>query len=155
MRTLKDFKLSSKILIGLFVPMVLVCIILGTYMIDRIKTDSLMRIEEKGQTISNLLAKISVIPIITHDYWALEEYVTELLKDKEIVYAVTYSKSEKPLTTTSEKPSRIVPGEIEIFTIPVFHNDNVVGEVEVGISTKRFREELQRDIIFLTFITFV
>ena len=148
MKTLRNLKFSAKILLALFIPLFLVCTTLGIYMLQRITADFNTNIDEKGHTVSKLLAKLSVIPIITYDYWVLEDYIHEVLTDKEIVYAVVLDRRKKPLTTASVRPATIDPAVSRIFTAPVYHNDKEVGMVEVCISTTRFREGLVHDLAF-------
>ncbi len=153
MRNPRNFSFTTKILLGIFIPLLLVCFTLGTYMIGRIKDDSLQRLDEKGTTINKLLTKISVIPIITHDHWALEEYIREVLKDNEVIYAVVFNKRGKVITSTSTKPEFPVALNNKIYTAPIIHNDKEVGRVEIGLSIEHYKEELRRDVIFFIIIT--
>ncbi|MHB8810184.1 MAG: ATP-binding protein [Desulfobulbaceae bacterium] len=148
MKSLRDLKFATKILLGIFVPLFLACTTLGMYMIDRMTVDFNAHIDEKGHTVTKLLAKISVIPIITYDYWVLEDYIREVMTDKEIVYAVIFDTRKKPITSASVKPFKIDTKENRIYTAPVYHNNKEVGEVEVGISKKRFQEILFHDLSF-------
>ena len=149
MKGVRDLKFSSKVLLALFIPLFMVCMTLGMYMIHRMTIEFDAHIDEKGHSITKLLAKFSVIPIITHDYWALEDYISEVMSDKEIVYAVIRDKKNKALTSATFKQPDINNGKNKIYTTSVYHNNKIVGEVEVRISTTRFKEILTQNLLFL------
>lgn len=149
----QTFKFSTRILIGILIPIFITCISLGSYMIVKLNSDALKRINGKGHTINKLLAKISVIPIITHDYWSLEEYIQEVLTDDEIIYAVILNKKNKALTTTSAKPQDFDSKLNKTYSTPIFYNKMVLGKIEIGISTKSYRSERQKSIAFFLLIT--
>lgn len=147
MKKMNDLKFSSKVLLGLFIPLLMVCTTLGFYMIDRMTADFNAHIDEKGHTVTKLLAKFSVIPIITYDYWALEDYIDEVMKDKEIVYAVVRNAQKKSLTSSESMPG-LDKTKNRLYRASVYHNNKIVGEVEVHIQTTRFKEILVHNLLF-------
>ncbi|MEW5803382.1 MAG: response regulator [bacterium] len=154
-KTTKNVKFSVKILLSIYIPLLLVCLILGRYLVVRIRDDSLKSLSEKGNTINKLLAKISTIPILTYDYWSLEEYIKEVLRDKEITYAIIFDNNDNHITHFSSRPDDIDSGKIKIYRTPVIHNERIIGKVEIGISTIRYQKEITKDIAFIAIIVFI
>ncbi|MBW2467184.1 MAG: HAMP domain-containing protein, partial [Deltaproteobacteria bacterium] len=148
MKNLRDLKFASKVMLGLFIPLFIFCITLGIYMLNRITADFNTKIDEKGHTVTKLLAKFSAITIITYDHWTLEEYISEVMKDKEIVFAVIKDKKNKPLTSTVFRENDTRTDKPKIYITPVYHNNKVVGEVEVHIATAHFKATLIHDLLF-------
>ncbi len=151
----KNIKFAKKIFLAVFVPLTLICIILCVYVLIRIENDSLKRIDEKGNALKNILAKISVTPLMIHDYWSLEDYIIEVVRDKEIVFAVINDHNHNPITNTSKKPVQLKDSNVEIYHADINNNAMILGNVEIGISTDRYKDELRRDIVFFIIVVVV
>ncbi|MEW6218854.1 MAG: response regulator [Thermodesulfobacteriota bacterium] len=142
-------RFTNKILVCIVTPVLLVCALLGSYFLYRIDTDSRRRIEEKAVSVNRLLARISAVPILTYDYWSLEEYVHDILQDQEIVYAVILDREGHPLTRSSGRPADLDPASVKVYRSQILHNDHPIGRVETGISTRRYKGEIRHDLVFL------
>ena len=145
-------KFSTKILVLIFASLVLISIVLGGYMIFRIEEDSVKRLDEKGLIVNKLLSKISAIPILTRDYWSLEEYIKEVLKDSEIVYVVIFDDEDHPITHTSIVPGIIDLSNVKTYEAVISHNERDVGRVELGISLTNYKKQIKHDILFVVYI---
>ncbi|MBI5741350.1 MAG: response regulator [Nitrospirae bacterium] len=152
---IKNSRFATKILLGIFIPLIAVCFVLGSHMIVEIHGDSLKRLDEKGNTITRLLAKISAVHIITYDYWSLEDYIKEVLADREVVYAVILDRNNRPVTHSGARSENIDHSGIEVYTMGIVHNNTDIGKVEIGISTARYREEITQDLVLFTLIVTV
>ena len=61
--------------------------------------------DSKGNSLANLLEKISAPYIINYDFPALEGFVQEAIKDPDVAFAVFHDAAGKVLTQNSKVPS--------------------------------------------------
>lgn len=66
--------------------------------LQRETADLTRALDDKGETASNFLARIAPQGLLAYDYLLLEGYVEELSTDPDIVYAVIFDRTGKPLT---------------------------------------------------------
>jgi PAS domain S-box-containing protein len=140
---------STKVLLAVLVPALLICLGLGFYMTERVGRDASQRLDEKGQTVRNLLVKISAVPLLTYDYEVLDEYVKEVLRDHEIVQAVILGRDGRPVTTTSGAPLALDSKNYRLFKGQIRHLEREIGQVEVTVSLAGYRQAVRDDLLFL------
>jgi PAS domain S-box-containing protein len=140
---------GTKVLLAVLIPALLTCLSLGLYMTERVDRDAGRRLDEKGETVRNLLVKISAVPLLTYDYAVLDEYVKEVLRDREIVQAVIFDHDGRPVTSSGGGSRRPEPGEARLFEGKIHHLDREIGRVEVTVSLAGYRQAVRNDLLFL------
>lgn len=138
---------GTKVLLAVMIPALLICLSMGYYLNERIERDAARQLNEEGQTIRDLLVKISAVPLLTYDYAVLEDYVKEVMRDPDIVRVVIFDQKGRPVTTTGglRKQNR---EEERLFEGQVHHLNREVGRVEVTVSLVDYHEAIKNDLIF-------
>jgi methyl-accepting chemotaxis protein len=100
---------SRKISFRIMVPTIVLTVILlgatGTLMIlDYQKTISSM-IEHRGQSLANLLEKISIPYLDNYDYPSLDGFVRETIADSDVSFLVFFDHKGKAVTQHSQEPT--------------------------------------------------
>lgn len=140
---------GTKVLMAVLIPALLICLILGLYMTERVDRDAGRRLDEKGQTVRNLLVKISAVPLLTYDYAVLDEYVKEVRRDREIVKVVIYDHEGRPVTAHGGGLGEQSREEVRQFKGDIRHLDRDIGRVEVTVSLAGYRQAVRDDLLFL------
>jgi len=102
------FKLDTigkKLLIPVTALTMILLIGLGTSMIVTTQSSVQSMMDSKGNSLANLLEKISASYIVNYDFPALEGFVQEATKDPDVAFAVFYDAGGKVLTKNSKIPS--------------------------------------------------
>ena len=138
---------GTKVLLAVMIPALLICLSMGYYLNERIERDADRQLNEEGQTIRDLLVKISAVPLLTYDYAILEDYVKEVMRDPDIVRVVIFDQKGRPVTTggglreQNQEEERLFEGQ-------VYHLNREVGRVEVTVSLVGYHEAIKNDLIF-------
>ena len=154
MTSIRNLRFSTKVFLGIFLPLLLVSLTLGSHLIQTIRENAQSRLNEKGKVLSKLLSNLSLIPILTYDYGSLESYIKDVLEDQEIVYAVIKNRDGKPLITTKQRAATENLSDIRIYSSLIMGNDTVLGTVEIGLSTERYQADLQRSLMVFSIVAF-
>jgi PAS domain S-box-containing protein len=111
-------------------------------------------LERKGKSLANFLSEISAIKIISFDYETLKQYLENILKDEDVVYAFFHIKSngilisrhipltDTPWGNTKKKEADILSlanqmkkdGFVSEYTRDITYNNVKIGTIVVGIS---------------------
>ena len=84
------------------------------------------------------MPEISAEPILSFNFSYLESYVQDIASgDEDIAYAVITDKDGNPLT--HQKAAAVDKTDILEFTSPVMQNNERIGSVTIGISTKHMQ----------------
>ena len=105
MRFLRLDTIGKKLLIPITALTMILLIALGTSMILNTQSSVQSMMDSKGNSLANLLEKISASYIINYDFPALEGFVQEAIKDPDVAFAVFYDAGGKVLTHNSKIPS--------------------------------------------------
>ncbi len=105
MSFLKLDTIGKKLLIPVTALTMILLIGLGTSMILNTQSSVQSMMDSKGNSLANLLEKISASYIINYDFPALEGFVQEAIKDPDVAFAVFYDAGGKILTQNSKIPS--------------------------------------------------
>jgi methyl-accepting chemotaxis protein len=105
---MKFFKLDTvgkKLMIPITAMTMILLIALGTTMILNSQSSIQSMMDSKGNSLANLLEKISAPYIVNYDYPALEGFVQEATKDPDVAFVVFSDAADKVLTKNSKVPS--------------------------------------------------
>lgn len=105
MSLLKLDTIGKKLLIPITALTLILLVGLGTSMILNNQSSIRSMMDSKGNSLANLLEKISAPYIINYDFPALEGFVQEATKDPDVAFAVFYDAGDKVLTKNSKVPS--------------------------------------------------
>lgn len=139
----------------------------------------LKQVRDEGLILTQTLAQGSIDPIIRNDFYTLNEYVTTLIKKKNIAYMVITDKQDRVLAQSQGALSKIpqpinshVIGldrtfliqtyynpdfktRINDISVPVFIDMNKWGTVRVGFSLAHMRAEITKNIMVVIMTSMV
>ncbi len=111
------------------------------------------QMEKRGKAMVNYMAKTSVFYYTNYDLGALDVFVKEAIKDKDLVYAVFYDENKKPLTVTSKKPADTA-SLMNYEQAIVDDAGKTIGLLAIGYSAKAISAVVNRGVwIMLTTMT--
>jgi diguanylate cyclase (GGDEF)-like protein len=103
--------------------------------------DILNEINQRGQELSSLLAQNLANSVVGHNYTAIDLLLTELVKNRDIVYArVTNTKGN----TMSEVGNAAGQPNLVMFKQKIQMGADAVGELNLGLSTERIVQNLEQ-----------
>ncbi|MHB8773109.1 MAG: methyl-accepting chemotaxis protein [Syntrophales bacterium] len=105
MNSLKLDSIGKKLMIPITVLTMILLIGLGTSMILHNQSSVRQMMDSKGNSLANLLEKISTPYILNYDFPALEGFVQEAIKDQDVAFVVFQDEAGKALTTNSKAPT--------------------------------------------------
>lgn len=103
--------------------------------------DILNETNQRGQELSSLLAQNLANSVVGHNYSAIDLLLTELVQNRDIVYArVTNTKGNimSEVGNAAEQPNRVM------FRQKIQMGADAVGELNLGLSTERIVQNLER-----------
>lgn len=141
--------INKKLLLPtLLLVAILVCA-LGSVLIVQQHRELTSMMESKAEGITTMLSTISVQSMVNYDYPALEGFVKETVKDKEIAFAEYYDADAKSLTEKIMKApadtSRLMVYERNILGT----DGKVIGKVKVGFENGTLDRTLRSGIIIV------
>jgi methyl-accepting chemotaxis protein len=117
----------------------------GVLIVQQQRTLTLM-MESKANSLITILATISSQPLINYDLFALQTFVKETIKDKEVAFAEYYNEQGKLLTgdviKAPDDTSQLMVYEHNILD----YGDKVIGKIRVGFKTDALRQTLRNSI---------
>jgi methyl-accepting chemotaxis protein len=148
---MKSWKLTKKFTVSILVALALVFTAMGVIINMHERSVLLSEITSKGNNLSGFLAKISVEPILSFNFSYLESYVKDIASgDPDIAYAVIADKDGNPLTQQKIADDK---SGIREFTNPVLQNNDLIGSVTIGISTKHMESALMKSRMIITLLS--
>jgi methyl-accepting chemotaxis protein len=105
MSLLKLDTIGKKLMIPITALTMILLVSLGTTMILNSQSSIRTMMDSKGNSLANLLEKISVSYITNYDFPALEGFVQEATKDPDVAFVVFSDEADKVLTKNSKVPS--------------------------------------------------
>ncbi|PKN29022.1 MAG: hypothetical protein CVU64_10345 [Deltaproteobacteria bacterium HGW-Deltaproteobacteria-21] len=88
MSFLKLDTIGKKLMIPITTMTMILMVALGVSMILNSRSSVQSMMDSKGNSMANLLEKISAPYVLNYDYPALEDFVLETAKDSEVAFAV-------------------------------------------------------------------
>ncbi|MGA7748997.1 MAG: HAMP domain-containing protein, partial [Gallionella sp.] len=147
--TFKLFRLDTinkKLLLPTLLMVMLLVGALGGVLIVQQHRELTSMMESKADSLTNMLATISVQYVINYDLSALENFVKETVKDKDIAFAEYFDADAKSLTADVMKApadtSRLMVYERNI----VGTDGKVIGKIKVGYETSALDRTLRNSI---------
>ncbi len=140
--------LGARILLPTLLVTALLLTSLGVLMMVRSQNNTRALMFSKGESLANLLEKISIPYIVNYDYPSLEGFVHEAVKDPEVVFVVFLDSTGKPLTKSNQEPSDV--SGLMLFERGIKDTDTqvVLGRLKMGFSLKHL-QVLARQNIFI------
>jgi methyl-accepting chemotaxis protein len=139
--------LGARIMLPTVVVTALLLTSLGALMMVRSQSTTRALIVSKGESLANLLEKISIPYIVNYDYPSLEGFVQEAVKDPDVVFVVFSDSKGKPLTKSSQEPPDL--SELQLFQREIQDADThvVLGRLKMGFSLKHLHELARQNLI--------
>jgi methyl-accepting chemotaxis protein len=147
--------LGTRIMIPTVVVTALMLASLGVLMMLKSRANTGTLITSKGESLANLLEKISTPYIINYDYPSLEGFVQEAVKDPDVVFVVITDSKGKPLTKSSLEPPDI--SGLQLFQRDLKDPDTkvVLGHLKMGFSLKQLEALIRENILTIGASLFV
>ncbi|MHB9098866.1 MAG: hypothetical protein ACYC5X_13705, partial [Syntrophales bacterium] len=98
MNFMKLDTIGKKLMIPITALTLILLVGLGTSMILNNQSSTRSMMDSKGNSLANLLEKISAPYIINYDFPALEGFIQEATKDPDVAFAVFYDAENQVLT---------------------------------------------------------
>jgi ABC-type transporter Mla subunit MlaD len=138
--------LGARIMLPTVVVTALLLTGLGFLMMVKSRSNTYSLIVLKGESLANLLEKISIPYIVNYDYPSLDGFVQEAIKDPDVVFLVFSDSKGKPLTKSSREP-RDVSG-LMLFQRQLEDADThvVIGRLKMGFSLKQMETMTKQNI---------
>jgi methyl-accepting chemotaxis protein len=146
MSFLKLDTIGKKILIPVTLLIMILLLCLGTSMVLNNQSSVRSMMDSKGNSLANLIEKISAPYIINYDFPALEGFVQEAIKDPDVVFAVFHDAGGKVLTQNSKVPSDT--SALAVYKRDIKGQDgNTIATLEIGYSKNTLSKILRDGII--------
>jgi methyl-accepting chemotaxis protein len=141
--------LGARIMIPTVVVTALLLIGLGVLLMLRSHCTTCSLIACKGESMANLLQKISTPYIVNYDYPSLEGFVQDAVKDPDVVFMVFSDSKGKPLTKTSQEPPDVKG--LMLFQRDLKNADTnvVLGRLKMGFSLKQLEALTRQNILII------
>jgi methyl-accepting chemotaxis protein len=143
-----NFKsLGARIMLPTVVVTALLLTGLGVLMMVKSQNNTWALIVSKGESLANLLEKISTPYIVNYDYPSLEGFVQEAVKDPDVVFVVFSDSKGKPLTKSSQEPPDV--SGLMLFQREIQDADThvVLGRVKMGFSLQHLHVLARQNIL--------
>ena len=147
MKLFRFKSLSARIMIPTVVVTALLLIGLGVLMMMRSRCNTCSLIVCKGESLANLLQKISTPYIVNYDYPSLEGFVQEAIKDPDVVFLVFSDSKGKPLTKTSKAPPDVKGLMLFQRELKDADTNVVLGHLKMGFSLKKLETLTRQNIL--------
>ncbi|MFC1770091.1 methyl-accepting chemotaxis protein [Nitrospirota bacterium] len=103
--------------------------------------------DSRGNTIAEFLAKRSVWYITNFDFLTLDEMVTDVARDPELVFAVFYDEDGNTLTAMDEPPDT---SDMMIYERSVLDEDGAqIAHLKLGYSKDQINAGIRANLIFM------
>jgi len=140
----------------------------ATFSLKQQQTKLEEHLVERGRTLSHFASRISREAILSYDFIALDDYVKDVTKHRDIIFGVVLDTAGNPLTSYIDKSkpdvkaftnSRPVNSIAELLAMarkspdiifqrfPITNRGETLGEFVVGISRARLESELTNNFI--------
>jgi methyl-accepting chemotaxis protein len=139
--------LGARIMLPTVVVTALLLTGLGVLMMVKSRSNTHSLIVLKGESLANLLEKISIPYIVNYDYPSLDGFVQEAIKDPDVVFVVFRDSKGKALTKSSREPSDV--SGLMLFQRELKDADThvVLGQLKMGFSLKQLFKLTKENII--------
>jgi ABC-type transporter Mla subunit MlaD len=147
MKLFKFKSLGARIMLPTVVVTALLLTSLGVLMMVKSQSNTRALIVSKGESLANLLEKISIPYIVNYDYPSLEGFVQEAIKDADVVFVVFSDSKGKPLTKSSQEPANV--SGLMLFQREIQDADThvVLGRLKMGFSLKQLHVLARQNIL--------
>ena len=145
----KSWGLARKFLVGILLALLVVFTIMGSIIRLHEKSVLTADLKDKGENVARFLAAISTEPILSYNISFLQNHVHYVASgDDDIVYAVILDKNGNELT--SEKKENVGSVKTIEYTSPILQQNEGIGLVKIGYSTRDIDRVLGRSQAILT-----
>jgi len=138
----KNWTITRKFLVSIFLVMFLVSVALVVTLGMNQKAALMLQLEAKGKNTSQFLAAISAEPIMSYNFTYLEGYVKDIARDREVFSAVVQDKTGSPLTKIGNEQAEKT--DLIEFSSPVKQGDEQIGTVRILFTKKYINEATRR-----------
>jgi methyl-accepting chemotaxis protein len=142
--------ISKKLLLPALLLVMILIGALGSVLVAQQQRELRSMMESKANGLVTMLATISVQYIINYDLSALEGFVKETIKDKDVAFAEYYDAEAKSLTGNVMKaPTDTV--HLLVYDRDIIDtNGKTIGKVKLGYTTTMLDKTLQSSVALVT-----
>lgn len=141
-RTGLNIGIRQKVLIVLLTVLLIALSLSGWFALKQEQESLAHEIERRGGDIARFVAKSLSYSVVGYDYHTIELLLKEIIRSEEIHYARVVNKRGKEMgmagVLNEENQS-----SIKLFTEKILLEDEVIGELTLGLSTKTINERLE------------
>lgn len=141
--------LRARIMAPVIVLMALLFVGLGVLMMLQGRNSARASLAGKGESLANLLAKISVSYIVNYDYSSLDGFVQEAAKDPDVVFTVFVDSKGKALTKSSTAPQDVSGLMLLEREIKDPETQTILGRLKVGYSLNNMHQAVRRNMVLI------
>jgi methyl-accepting chemotaxis protein len=143
----ENWKLTKKFLVSILLILAAVMTVLVVVMSIHQKGVLVGELGNKGNNTAELLAGISAEPLLAYNFMYLQNYVRDVGRDKDVIYAIVEDKQGKPMANYSDE-TRLrgadkAGKDLLEFTAPILMNRDQLGLVRIGYSTQTIIKSLR------------
>jgi len=140
------------------------------------KKATLANILSQSEMLGSFIVSITPEAILSYDSDALNKYMEEINKGEDIVYAIIITPEGKPLTTYVDRRNSVIAEKMRHTKIlhldklideltsnkhiiqqgyPIFYQNNLLGNFQLGISKSRMEKDLRDKFINQTIVSLI
>jgi methyl-accepting chemotaxis protein len=120
---------------------------LGFMLVQQSRQQAQALIATKGESLANLLGKISAAYIVNYDYASLDLFAQEAAKDPEVAFTVFLDSKGKPLNKSSTEPQNLSGLMVLEREIRDPETQTVLGRLKVGYTLDLMHRAQRRQMV--------
>jgi methyl-accepting chemotaxis protein len=142
----QGWKLTKKFLVSILLVLTVVMTVMVIVLSIHQKGVLIEELDKKGKNTAEFLAGIAGEPLLSYNFMYLQNYVRDVARDKEVVYALIEDRQGKSLASYAEKTkggeADRASEEILEVTAPILMNKDQIGMIRIGYSTDNINKSL-------------
>jgi methyl-accepting chemotaxis protein len=143
-----NWSLTKKFLIGILLALLLVFTVMGLLINMHERSVLLDDMRSKGENVARILSAISVEPILSFNYAALENQVRYVSAgDADIVFTTVADRDDKTLAKYQREGAE--NSDFLEFTSPILQGNERIGMVRIGFSMTPIRTALRQSQVII------
>ncbi len=138
--------INKKILLPMLLLVTMLIGALGGVLVGQQHRELTSMMESKSDSVTTMLATIAAPYLNNYDFTALEGFVKETVKDKDVAFAEYYDTDAKSLTSNAMKAPADT-SQLKVYERNILGTDGkILGEVKVGYKTSALDRMLRSSI---------
>ncbi len=134
--------IRQKVLLVLITVLLSALSISGWLALEKEKVNLLKEIDQRGSDISRFVSKSLAFSVIGYDYHTIQLLLDEITLSDDIEYAKVVSKKGNTMAESGDM-NNLSPANIVLFTEDIIIHQETVGQLSLGLSTKKTLARLE------------